>query len=237
MAGCGQIPDQSASGAGESGGPSSGPDGSSAATKSSSGNKSASSGASPSSSQAQDCAYTRTGKPARKVSLPPTRDVPMHGTVTAVIKMTAGKIGVKLDRSRAPCTVNSFVSLAKQGFYDKTSCPRLTSDAIFVLQCGDPTGTGNGGPGYSFPDELSGDETYTKGTVAMANSGPNSNGSQFFLVYRRSEIDPKYTVFGTMDKAGQKVLSKIAAKGHDGSNPNGGGKPKAKAKIISVSVR
>lgn len=161
----------------------------------------------------------------------------MHGTVTVVLNMTAGKIRMKLDRSQAPCTVNSFLSLAKQGFYDKTKCPRLTSDTLYVLQCGDPTGTGNGGPGYSFPDELNGDESYTKGTVAMANSGPNTNGSQFFLVDRKSKIDPKYTVFATMSTSGQHVLAKIAKKGDDGSNPNGGGKPKAKAKIDSVTVQ
>jgi peptidyl-prolyl cis-trans isomerase B (cyclophilin B) len=236
VAGCGRIPDQSASGAGSSGTASPGSGSSSSAQHSSVRAKARSDGSSSGSAKAHDCSYTRTGKPARKVNLPPSNHVPMHGRVHAVIEMTSGKIGVQLDRSRAPCTVNSFVSLAKQGFYDKTSCPRLTSDAIYILQCGDPTGTGHGGPGYSFPDELSGDEKYPAGTVAMANSGPNSNGSQFFLVYRKSKIDPKYTVFGTMDKPGRKVLSKIAAQGDDGSNPNGGGKPKANAKIISVSV-
>lgn len=160
----------------------------------------------------------------------------MHGTPEVVIKLTTGKIRLKLDRSRAPCTVNSFLSLAEQNFYDKTSCPRLTSEQIFVLQCGDPSGTGKGGPGYTFPDELGGDETYSEGTVAMANSGPNTNGSQFFLVYRDSDIDPKYTVFGEMSIKGLRVLSKIAAKGDDGSNPRGGGKPKAEAKIVSVTV-
>lgn len=185
----------------------------------------------------QDCSYTRTGKAARKVSLPPSHHVPGQGTATVVIKLTAGKITVKLNRAAAPCTVNSFVSLAKQAFYDKTKCPRLTTDALFLLQCGDPTASGDGGPGYSFPDELDGNETYPKGTVAMANNGPNANGSGFFLVYRKSKIDPKFTVFGRMDKAGLDVLSKIAAKGDDGSDPQGGGKPKAEAKIVSVHMR
>ena len=93
---------------------------------------------------------------------------------------------ITLDPVRAPCTVHSFVSLADQGFFDETKCHRLVDSGIFLFQCGDPSGTGSGGPGYTFADELDGTESYTKGVVAMANGGANTNGSQFMLVYRDS---------------------------------------------------
>ncbi|GGL55326.1 hypothetical protein GCM10011575_12180 [Microlunatus endophyticus] len=161
----------------------------------------------------------------------------MSGTATAVITMSTGKITITLDRTDAPCTVNSFISLAEQKFYDNTECPRMTVVAsLSMLQCGDPTGTQTGGPGYTFPDELSGDETYPAGTVAMANSGPNTNGSQFFLVFKDSDLQPSYTVFGKMDQAGIDVLTKIAAGGVDNRNAEGDGKPKTAAKIVSVTV-
>jgi peptidyl-prolyl cis-trans isomerase B (cyclophilin B) len=189
------------------------------------------------STAAAQCAYTRTGTASRPVRLPPTTGVPMSGTATAVITTSAGRITVTLDRDDAPCTVNSFISLARQGFYDKTPCPRMTdAGSLFMLQCGDPAGDRSGNPGYSFPDELSGDETYDAGTVAMANSGPNTNGSQFFLVYKNSELDPQYTVFGRFDAAGVAVLDKIAAKGVDNSNGPHDGKPKAGAEILSVTI-
>jgi peptidyl-prolyl cis-trans isomerase B (cyclophilin B) len=191
--------------------------------------------------QPVDCDYTETGTPARPVSPPPSIGVKMSGTATAVIEMTAGRIKVTLDRDNAPCTVNSFVSLAQQKFYNDTSCPRMTTVAgdgggLFMLQCGDPTGTRSGGPGYTFPDELSGDESYPAGTVAMANSGPNTNGSQFFLVFKDSQLNPDYTVFGHLDAAGIAVLNKIAKGGVDNSNGEGDGKPLSQAKIISVTV-
>lgn len=201
---------------------------------------SASSAATPAAGSAGpvDCDYTRTGTPARPVSPPPSTGVRMSGTATAVIAMSAGKITISLDRNDAPCTVNSFLSLAKQKFYDNTTCPRMTVVAsLSMLQCGDPTGTRSGGPGYTFPDELSGDESYPAGTVAMANSGPNTNGSQFFLVFKDSSLQPDYTVFGHMDNAGIAVLAKIARGGVDDSNGPGDGKPKSEAKIVSVTVR
>ena len=83
-----------------------------------------------------------------------------------------------------------------------------------MLQCGDPTGTGTGGPGYSFDDELSGDETYPAGTLAMANAGPNTNGSQFFIVYEDTQLPPAYAVFGTVDEAGVKTVQEVAGEGH-----------------------
>jgi cyclophilin family peptidyl-prolyl cis-trans isomerase len=121
-----------------------------------------------------------------------------------VLAMTNGDVKITLDRAKAPCTVNSFVALADQGYFDKTKCHRLADSGIFILQCGDPTGTGKGGPGYEFPNETDGTESYTEGVVAMANGGPGSNGSQFFLVWADStSLDKKrnFTIFGEMDKA------------------------------------
>jgi peptidyl-prolyl cis-trans isomerase B (cyclophilin B) len=159
------------------------------------------------------------------------------GPVDAVIKTNVGDIKLELDGASAPCTVNSFVSLAEQGFYDDTPCPRLAASPTFgILQCGDPTGTGSGGPGYSFADELSGDETYEAGTLAMANGGPDTNGSQFFLVFNDSGLTPDYTVFGHVDADGIALLKSVGAKGDDGSHPAGGGKPNQPVDITDVVV-
>ncbi len=107
----------------------------------------------------------------------------------ATIATSVGTLEATLDADKAPCTVNSFVSLAKQGFFDNTPCHRLTTAGIYVLQCGDPTGTGTGGPGYTIPDEFSTTDTYGPGTLAMANTGqPNSGGSQFFIVYKNTPL-------------------------------------------------
>ncbi len=137
-----------------------------------------------------------------------------------------------LDRAAAPCTVESFVSLAEQKYFDSTPCHRLTSGTLAVLQCGDPTGTGSGGPGYSFADELTGKEKYTKGVLAMANSGADTNGSQFFIVYKDSQLAPNYTVFGTVSK-GLDFVQKVAAKG---STPANDGKPKLPITLTKLTV-
>ena len=175
------------------------------------------------------CTYTATGDAARKVDLPPSDPAPAR---SATITTNRGPIGVTLDADAAPCTAGSFTSLARQGYFDDTKCHRLTTQGIFVLQCGDPTGTGSGGPGYSFDDELSGQETYPAGTLAMANAGPSTNGSQFFLVYADTSLPPAYTVFGKLDAAGTKVVLDIAKKGTaDGS---GDGAPQQDVVITSV---
>jgi peptidyl-prolyl cis-trans isomerase B (cyclophilin B) len=150
------------------------------------------------------------------------------------IKTNRGDLGVTLRTDSAPCTANSFTSLTEQGYYDGTPCHRLVTAGIFVLQCGDPSGTGRGGPGYRFPDELSGKETYPAGTLAMANAGPDTNGSQFFIVYRDSPLPPSYTVFGQVDAAGLAVVRSIAKAGSDDSNGAGDGAPLQKVVITSV---
>jgi peptidyl-prolyl cis-trans isomerase B (cyclophilin B) len=183
------------------------------------------------------CEYPSDGQdPAREVEAPEAEAL-AEGTVPATITTNFGDIGLTLDAATAPCTVNSFVSLAEQGFYDDTPCPRIGDQEGFgILQCGDPTGTGSGGAGYSFGDELSGDETYPAGTLAMANAGPDTNGSQFFLVFRDSQFPPSYTVFGTIDPAGLEVIDAIAAEGNDGAHPAGGGVPNKEVTIEEVTV-
>jgi peptidyl-prolyl cis-trans isomerase B (cyclophilin B) len=163
------------------------------------------------------CAYEPEAGAAREVSAPPA-DPTVSGAVTATLQTTAGDIGLTLDADTTPCTVGSFASLAEQGYYDDTICHRLITSGIFILQCGDPTGTGTGGPGYSYPDELAGSEVYPAGTVAMANAGPNTNGSQFFLVFEDTPLPPSYTVFGQMDAAGLAVVQSVAAAGADASD-------------------
>ena len=182
----------------------------------------------------QVCTYTSDGsQPAKEVDLPP-EDATVSGDVPVVVKSNAGDIPATLDADATPCTVNSFVSLADQGYFDGTTCHRLTTQRIYVLQCGDPTASGAGGPGYTFEDELSGKETYEAGTLAMANAGANTNGSQFFIVYEDSQLPPSYAVFGHVDDAGLKVVREIAEKGTKTGAPDG--PPKEPVEIESVTA-
>jgi peptidyl-prolyl cis-trans isomerase B (cyclophilin B) len=119
---------------------------------------------------------------------------------TASMNTTKGIIEIELFPEHAPKTVNNFVFLIKEGFYDGVSFHRVIED--FVIQGGDPTGTGRGGPGYSFEDELKGNPLkHERGIISMANSGPNSNGSQFFITHSpQSHLNGKHTVFGKVTK-------------------------------------
>ena len=207
---------------------------------------SGSSSASASTAPAGSCTYTKSSQPlARKASLP-AQGKPSGLPASITIATNRGDVKIALDADKAPCTVNSFVSLAEQGYFDKTSCHRLVTQGLYVLQCGDPTGKGTGGPGYTFPDELIPDDprikpcqddpsagqvcTYGAGTVAMANAGPNTNGSQFFLVYQDSPLPNAYTVFGRMNAAGVKVVQDVAKAG----NAADGVAPKTSVTIESV---
>jgi peptidyl-prolyl cis-trans isomerase B (cyclophilin B) len=114
----------------------------------------------------------------------------------------------------------------------------MTTQGIYVLQCGDPTGTGTGGPGYTIPDELSGSETYGPGTLAMANTGqPHSGGSQFFVVYKKTPLPPNYTVFGTISPTSVATVRKVAAAGVDNAFGAGDGHPKEKVTITGVTTQ
>jgi peptidyl-prolyl cis-trans isomerase B (cyclophilin B) len=196
-----------------------------------------------------NCTYPATQDPAaKKVNPPRTGKVPTDPAQVSVSMMTdQGPIGIQLDNEKSPCTVNSFVSLAQQGYFDNTPCHRLTtSPDLSVLQCGDPTGSGQGGPGYQFaneyptnqykPDDPAAQQpiVYPRGTLAMANAGPGTNGSQFFLVYKDSQLPPQYTVFGTIDQTGLATLDKIAKAGVAGGGSDGG--PATPVKITSVRM-
>ncbi len=181
---------------------------------------------------AYPCAWTKKGTAAKKATVPPTTKPARTGTTQASVRTTRGTLRFTLNRAAAPCAVESFVSLAKQKFFDSSPCHRLTSGTLSVLQCGDPKGTGQGGPGYTFADELTGKEKYTRGVLAMANGGPNTNGSQFFIVYKASSLPASYTIFGKVS-AGLGVVDAVAAKG---STPKGDGKPKLPISITKVTV-
>jgi peptidyl-prolyl cis-trans isomerase B (cyclophilin B) len=148
---------------------------------------------------------------------------------------TQGVITVRMLTTEAPCTTFSFRFLASRGYYNQTHCHRLTVQGIYVLQCGDPTGTGSGGPGYQFNDENLAGATYPAGTVAMANAGPDTNGSQFFFVWKDTTLQPDYTPFGTVI-GGMNVLQKIAAAGDDSQNGPGDGYPHLYTQFLYVQV-
>lgn len=144
---------------------------------------------------------------------------PSPGTIT--LATNCGDIVIDVAADAAPRTVASAEFLVGEGFYDATSCHRLTTAGIFVLQCGDPAGNGTGGPGYALPDEnlpTADGVNYPAGTVAMANAGPGTAGSQFFLVYEDTTLPPGYTVWGTVTQ-GLDVLTAVAEAGvADGSS-------------------
>ena len=168
---------------------------------------------------------------------PPPDEVPAAGTATLRMTTGRGDLALELDQERSPCAAASLVHLARLGFFDGTTCHRETDvPGLQVLQCGDPTGTGTGGPSYTFPTDVDGSETYPRGTLAMANSGQGFDGSQFFLVWGDSELPPDYTVFGRVDEAGRQVLDEIAAQGNDGSNRPGDGAPTEPVTIETMTV-
>ena len=176
-----------------------------------------------------------------EVGTPPDPEsTPAKGTSTLLMSTGQGDLTLTLDRAKAPCAAASFTYLAEQKFFDGSPCHRLVNGESFgVLQCGDPSGTGQGGPTYKFAEEVTPDTTYPRGTIAMANSGqPGSTGSQFFLCFTDSQLPPNYTAVGTVDEAGLAVLDQIAAGGNDGSmEPSpGGGAPNTPVTIESMTV-
>jgi peptidyl-prolyl cis-trans isomerase B (cyclophilin B) len=183
------------------------------------------------------CVYIPGGTAARKVSLPPaTPDT--AATYTATFQTNRGAIVVDLLNQQAPCTVNSFVSLADQSFFNNTPCPRLSNtEGVYILQCGDPTGTGSGGPGYGFGSENLTGATYPAGTLAMATgSEPDSNGSQFFFVFKATDLPPSYTPFGKV-VSGLNILQDVGNRGFGAPlNAYGGGKPKESVEFESVTI-
>ena len=190
----------------------------------------------PSANVGANCQYPASqDKAAKPVKPPRTGKIPTDPTQVSVSMATSqGNIGLLLANNESPCTVNSFASLIGQGFFNDTKCHRLTtSPDLAVLQCGDPKGDGTGGPGYQFANEYPTDQyppndpklkqpvLYPRGTLAMANAGPDTNGSQFFLVYKDSQLPPDYTVFGKIQDDGLATLDKIAKAGVAGGGEDG----------------
>jgi cyclophilin family peptidyl-prolyl cis-trans isomerase len=176
------------------------------------------------------------------VGLPPDPEATeTGGTVELLMQTNKGDLTLTLDRAIAPCAAASFVHLAEQDFFDDSPCHRLVTGETFgVLQCGDPSGTGTGGPSYRFAEEVTPETTYPRGAIAMANSGaPGSTGSQFFLVFTDAQLPPAYTVVGSVDDAGLAVLDEIAAAGDDGSfEPSpGGGAPNEPVTIEELTLK
>ena len=185
------------------------------------------------------CAYSKAagGNPNLKDVGTPPSSVPTTGTTEVTMTTNFGAIPMTLDHAEAPCATESFAYLAGKKFFDNTICHRETSgEGLKVLQCGDPSGTGSGGPSYQYKTHTTGKETYQRGTIAMANSGQGFDGSQFFLVYGDSQLPPSYTVIGTVSGAGLTVLDTIAAHGNNGANGPGDGAPKQKVTITSMTV-
>lgn len=161
------------------------------------------------------------------VGRPSTKNVAATGDVKATLTINGSKVPVNLDRTKSPCTTNSFEFLVKKGFYNDTKCHRtVKSSGMQIIQCGDPTAKGAGSAGYKYadeyptngvtPDQAAAPLTYPRGTLAMANSGPNTNGSQFFLVTQDTILPPAYNVFGSISNEGLKALDAILEKQPEG---------------------
>lgn len=180
--------------------------------------------ASPSATSAQVCPPPPTSRQNDKSwSTAPAESIKPTGRYDLRLTTNCGQITIRMDQAKAPKTVNSMVFLTEQKYFDLTSCHRLTTAGIFVLQCGDPAGNGTGGPGYSIPDENLPAQTadnYPAGTVAMANAGPGTGGSQFFIVYDNTTLPPAYTIWGKV-VAGLDVVKKVAAQGVQGGGTDG----------------
>jgi len=147
---------------------------------------------------------------------------------SATLDTNHGEIVIELDPQRSPLAVNNFVFLANDGFYNGVVFHRVIEN--FMIQGGDPTGTGRGGPGYRFRDEIEGAGDYSRGTVAMANAGPNTNGSQFFIVHRDTGLPHSYTIFGKVT-SGMDAVDSIA-----GSETDSSDRPQEEAVINKVTI-
>ncbi|OAA28687.1 peptidyl-prolyl cis-trans isomerase B (cyclophilin B) [Frankia sp. EI5c] len=195
-------------------------------------------------SKVGDCVYTATGEaPSRAVNLPAAAPTVNTNPATMVITTDQGTITAALDADKAPCTVNALRTLAEAGFYTDTSCHRQTGGAdagISVLQCGDPSATGSGGPAFGYANENTEGVNYNRGVLAMAHSSqPDSNGSQFFINYAdpteagAAALAGNYTVFGHITE-GLDVLDKLTSPGVEGGGSDGA--PASRAQIRSVEI-
>lgn len=153
------------------------------------------------------------------------------------MKTNCGDVVIQAFGELAPITVSAMMALANSGFLDKSVCHRITTDGIYVLQCGDPTATGRGGPNFRFPDEnlpQNFENNYPAGTVAMANSGAGTNGSQFFIVYKDTYLPPNYSIWGKVNK-GLEIIRAVAKNGVKGGGTDG--VPNTKIAIEKATIR
>ena len=183
-----------------------------------------------------NCKNTKAKSQTAKNIDPPEIKGPFQNR-TFTFTTNCGNIVIKADGKGAPITVTALSALATGGFFDQTLCHRLTTENIYVLQCGDPTATGLGGPNFTYRDEnlpTNAEGNYPAGVVAMANSGQNTNGSQFFIVYADTSLPPSYTIWGKVTK-GLEIVQMVAKSGvMDGKKD---GSPKQKIGIEKVKVR
>ena len=183
-----------------------------------------------------NCKNTKAKSHTAKNIEPPEIKGPFQNR-TFTFTTNCGNIVIKADGKSAPITVTALSALAAGGFFDQTLCHRLTTENIYVLQCGDPTATGLGGPNFTYRDEnlpTNAEDNYPAGVVAMANSGQNTNGSQFFIVYADTSLPPSYTIWGKVTK-GLEIVQMIAKSGvMDGKKD---GSPMQKIGIEKVKVR
>jgi peptidyl-prolyl cis-trans isomerase B (cyclophilin B) len=188
------------------------------------------------------CRYTETAAGLKAgnlfdTGLPPDPTPTPTAKSTVVFDTNQGKITATLDAAGAPCNVQSVKFLIGKKYYDNTACPRSVNQGIFVVQCGDPSATTSGGPSYTVKDENLAKAKYPQGSIAMANSGKNTNGSQFFFITKNStgSLGPSYTVIGQVT-GGLDILQKVATGGDDASNSAGGGRPKVDLIFKTVTV-
>lgn len=180
--------------------------------------------------------------PSQNAAVAPDKSFSENRTWSGSMKLNDGLLNFELDGKKAPQAVANFVTLAKRGFFNGVNCHRVTTEAMYVLQCGDPSGDGTGGPGYTFGpiENAPTDNIYGEGLIAMARRGGDANtqGSQFFIVYKDTQLGSDaaggYTVFGKVS-SGLEVVKAIAANGtQDGS---GDGKPKKAVSLSAVNVK
>jgi peptidyl-prolyl cis-trans isomerase B (cyclophilin B) len=168
------------------------------------------------------CTPTKATGHTPKVIAPATKSLAKYPK-TFTLETNCGNIVISLLNAKAPITITQLTTLARGGYFDNSLCHRLTTQGLFVLQCGDPTATGRGGPGFAYIDENLPDpvkNNYREGTVAMANSGPSTNGSQFFLVYGKTTLEPNYTIWGKITK-GLDIIKAVAKAGVVGGGTDG----------------
>jgi len=204
---------------------------------------------------AQKCAWnTEQSEGSKDVGRPPTQKILESGFQTMKLTTNKGELEALIDVSKVPCTAASFTFLAGKDYFKDVKCHRLTTEGIFVLQCGDPASNGKGGPGYKFADENlptpassapnpdpsasasappAGKVVYKAGTIAMANAGADTNGSQFFIVYKDSTMDPNYAVLGTVTK-GMEWVENVSKVGTADGNTDGA--PKEDVIIQSLTM-